>query len=81
MEYDAKRRLFVEAMQIMPAIELVEIQYGAGREEEPMTYCCPDCGTRTLRPIETIDGGDEWKRVFTCDHCQLVVNTFERKVI
>ena len=40
-----------------------------------MKYC-PKCGKLSLRSIETIDQGDEFKEVLACDDCGIIVNIF-----
>lgn len=58
------------------------------------SFYCPSCGPiprlednppdfphnpASLRTIEIIDQGDEWKVVCGCDVCELIVNVFVRQ--
>lgn len=41
---------------------------------------CPTLGARkTLRTIEVLNRGDEWKVVCTCDVCELIAHVFVRQ--
>jgi len=44
-------------------------------QDEDYTHYCPDCGTKTVRLIESTepDGTGEYKDILTCDSCQTII--------